>query len=88
MNIILLSGGSGRRLWPLSNDVRAKQFIKLFKRDDGQYESMVQRVYRQIKQVDTAADITIAAPKSQISSIHFTTLIPPLYFTHDALFLP
>lgn len=70
MNIILLSGGSGRRLWPLSNDVRAKQFIKLFKRDDGQYESMVQRVYRQIKQVDTAADITIAAPKSQISSIH------------------
>lgn len=31
MNIILLSGGSGKRLWPLSNDVRSKQFIKLFK---------------------------------------------------------
>ena len=30
MNIILLSGGSGKRLWPLSNDVRSKQFIKLF----------------------------------------------------------
>ena len=29
MNIILLSGGSGKRLWPLSNDVRSKQFIKL-----------------------------------------------------------
>lgn len=28
MNIILLSGGSGKRLWPLSNDVRSKQFIK------------------------------------------------------------
>ena len=26
MNIILLSGGSGKRLWPLSNDVRSKQF--------------------------------------------------------------
>ena len=25
MNIILLSGGSGKRLWPLSNDVRSKQ---------------------------------------------------------------
>ena len=30
MNIILLSGGSGKRLWPLSNDIRSKQFIKLF----------------------------------------------------------
>ena len=35
MNIILLSGGSGKRLWPLSNDVRSKQFIKLFKNDNG-----------------------------------------------------
>ncbi|MBR0095090.1 MAG: hypothetical protein IJP91_07410, partial [Synergistaceae bacterium] len=25
MNIILLSGGSGKRLWPLSNDIRSKQ---------------------------------------------------------------
>lgn len=31
MNIILLSGGSGKRLWPLSNDIRSKQFIKIFK---------------------------------------------------------
>ena len=46
MNTILLSGGSGKRLWPLSNDVRSKQFIKLFKNDE-EYESMVQRVYRQ-----------------------------------------
>ena len=38
MNIILLSGGSGKRLWPLSNDIRSKQFIKLFKRLDGSYE--------------------------------------------------
>lgn len=49
MNIILLSGGSGKRLWPLSNDIRSKQFIKIFKTADG-YESMVQRVYRQIKE--------------------------------------
>mgnify|MGYP000783509722 FL=1 len=51
MNIILLSGGSGKRLWPLSNDIRSKQFIKLFKDDNGNYESMVQRVYRQITTV-------------------------------------
>lgn len=48
LNIILLSGGSGKRLWPLSNDVRSKQFIPIFKREDGIYESMVQRVFRQI----------------------------------------
>ncbi len=70
MNIILLSGGSGKRLWPLSNDIRSKQFIKIFKREDGTYESMVQRVYRQIKQADPDATVTIATSKTQVSAIH------------------
>ena len=70
MNIVLLSGGSGKRLWPLSNDIRSKQFIKIFKREDGTYESMVQRVYRQIKKVDTDATVTIATSKTQVSAIH------------------
>ena len=70
MNIVLLSGGSGKRLWPLSNDIRSKQFIKIFKTDDGQYESMVQRVYRQIKKIDSEARVTIATSKTQVSSIH------------------
>ena len=69
MNIILLSGGSGKRLWPLSNDVRSKQFIKLFKNVDA-YESMVQRVYRQLKKVDENSNITIATSKTQVSVIH------------------
>lgn len=70
MNIVLLSGGSGKRLWPLSNDVRSKQFIKIFKKEDGSYESMVQRVYRQIKKVDADATVTIATSKTQVSAIH------------------
>lgn len=70
MNIVLLSGGSGKRLWPLSNDIRSKQFIKIFKMEDGTYESMVQRVYRQIKKVDADATVTIATSKTQVSSIH------------------
>lgn len=70
MNIILLSGGSGKRLWPLSNDVRSKQFIKLFKDNAGKYESMVQRVYRQITTADPDAKVTIATSKSQVSTIH------------------
>ena len=70
MNLILLSGGSGKRLWPLSNDIRSKQFIKIFKTEDGSYESMVQRMYCQIKKVDADATVTIATSKTQVSAIH------------------
>jgi mannose-1-phosphate guanylyltransferase len=70
MNIILLSGGSGKRLWPLSNDVRSKQFIKIFRKGEGEYLSMVQRIYGQIREVDPNAEITIATSKSQVSAIH------------------
>jgi mannose-1-phosphate guanylyltransferase len=70
MNIILLSGGSGKRLWPLSNEVRSKQFIKIFKKENGEYESMVQRIYGQIRAVDPDASVTIATSKSQVSAIH------------------
>ncbi|MBQ2591943.1 MAG: mannose-1-phosphate guanylyltransferase, partial [Candidatus Riflebacteria bacterium] len=70
MNIILLSGGSGKRLWPLSNDIRSKQFLKLFKKEDGTYESMVQRVYSAIKRVDPNAVVTIATSKSQVSALN------------------
>ena len=80
MNIILLSGGSGKRLWPLSNDIRSKQFIKIFKRSDhevpmgtedgDEYESMVQRICRQIRNVDPEAAVTIATSRSQFSVIH------------------
>lgn len=69
MQIILLSGGSGTRLWPLSNDVRSKQFLKLFKDSQGNAESMVQRVYRQIKTAIPDANITIATSKTQVSAL-------------------
>lgn len=69
MNIVLLSGGSGKRLWPLSNDIRSKQFIKIFKTEDGQYESMVQRMFKMVQAMDKDAKITIATSKTQVSSI-------------------
>lgn len=69
MNIVLLSGGSGKRLWPLSNDIRSKQFIKIFKTDTGEYQSMVQRVYSQLKEALPEAKVTIATSKAQVSSI-------------------
>ena len=70
MNIILLSGGSGKRLWSLSNEVRSKQFLKIFKNLDGSYESMVQRMYRMIHEVDEDAQITIATSENQVTSIN------------------
>lgn len=69
MRIILLSGGSGKRLWPLSNDIRSKQFLKLLKDKNGNSESMVQRVYKQIKDAGIDTDIVVATGKNQEDSI-------------------
>ena len=69
MNIVLLSGGSGKRLWPLSNEIRSKQFIKIFKGENGLYESMIQRMYRQIRNLDENISITVATSKAQVSAI-------------------
>lgn len=68
MNIILLSGGSGKRLWPLSNEIRSKQFLKVVKSENDVIESMVQRVYRQLSAA-TEAKITIATSASQVETI-------------------
>ncbi|MCL2627879.1 MAG: sugar phosphate nucleotidyltransferase [Oscillospiraceae bacterium] len=70
MQIVLLSGGSGKRLWPLSNDVRSKQFLKVLTDESGKKQSMVQRVYSQIKEVHPDTDITIATNEMQLDIIH------------------
>lgn len=69
MNVIMLSGGSGKRLWPLSNEVRSKQFLKVLKREDGTHESMVQRMYRMIRETDDQATVTMATSGNQVVSI-------------------
>ena len=76
MNFILLSGGSGKRLWPLSNDVRSKQFLKILKNEQGEYESMVQRVYRQICAAVPEARVTVATGKKPVSYTHLNLLGP------------
>lgn len=69
MKLIMLSGGSGTRLWPLSNDIRSKQFLKLLKAPNGQVESMVQRVYRQVRESGIDSDIVIATSQKQVDSV-------------------
>lgn len=66
MRLILLSGGSGKRLWPLSNDARSKQFLQVLENEDGERESMVQRVWGQLKAVGLADSAVVATSKSQI----------------------
>ena len=67
MHIVLLSGGSGKRLWPLSNDIRSKQFIPFFQQSDGARHSMAQRVCGQVRHAIPGAQITIATSKTQVS---------------------
>lgn len=69
MQLILLSGGSGKRLWPLSNDTRSKQFLPLLASPSGGMESMIQRVVRQIRESKLTDNITFATNAVQCDSI-------------------
>ncbi|WNR43505.1 sugar phosphate nucleotidyltransferase [Paenibacillus roseipurpureus] len=70
MKLVLLSGGSGKRLWPLSNDSRSKQFLKVLENEDGEMESMVQRVWRQIRNVELSDSTYVATGKAQLDMIY------------------
>ncbi|EBK2060072.1 mannose-1-phosphate guanylyltransferase, partial [Salmonella enterica subsp. enterica serovar Typhi] len=66
MKLVLLSGGSGKRLWPLSNDSRSKQFLKVLTSPDNEPESMVQRVWRQLEAAGLQNFAHIATGKGQL----------------------
>lgn len=69
MKLILLSGGSGKRLWPLSNDSRSKQFLKVLENEKGERVSMVQGVWEQLQRSGLAKDSIVATSKAQIDMI-------------------
>jgi mannose-1-phosphate guanylyltransferase len=70
MKILLLSGGSGKRLWPLSNDSRSKQFLKVLKTEHSeQLESMIQRIWKQLKSVNLHQSSYIATNKAQVDMV-------------------
>lgn len=66
MKLVLLSGGSGKRLWPLSNEARSKQFLKVLANSEHGYDSMVQRVWGQIKSAGLSEHTVIATGKAQV----------------------
>lgn len=69
MKMVLLSGGSGKRLWPLSNDSRSKQFLKVLESPQGEPESMVQRVWRQLEEAGMAESSYLATGRGQVEMI-------------------
>lgn len=69
MKIVLLSGCSGWRLWPLSNEARSKQFLQLLQNEDGDYESMIQRIYRQICEAGMGEDVYVVTGGAQVDAI-------------------
>ena len=71
MRLILLSGGSGKRLWPLSNSSRSKQFLKLLSAEQKSNTqiSMIQRVWHQLQKANLANNTIISTNKSQVDMI-------------------
>lgn len=73
MYIVLLSGGSGKRLWPLSNDLCSKQYIKLMNHDAADEAdekcSMLQRVFGQLKTAGLSENTIVCASSAQVELI-------------------
>lgn len=70
MKFVLLSGGSGKRLWPMSNDVRSKQFLRVLPGVDGAFESMIERVWHQLGNSGLQENAYICASKAQVEMIY------------------
>ena len=69
IHVVLLSGGSGTRLWPLSNAARSKQFLKVLRNDEGKPESMVQRTVRLVCEQCPEAQVTVATSAAQVDAL-------------------
>lgn len=69
MKLVLLSGGSGKRLWPLSNDSRSKQFLRVLNSNHEKKSSMVERVWAQLNNVGLSNSTIIATSYSQVDMI-------------------
>ena len=64
MKLVVLSGGSGKRLWPLSNEARSKQFLRMLHNPDGTRESMIQRLWKQLESNPVSDEVYIStSPK-------------------------
>lgn len=63
INAVILAGGEGKRLWPLSNELRPKQFIKLPLFDKSSFQLSILRA------------LTLTGKIIVITSIRYETLV-------------
>ncbi len=68
-HIILLSGGSGTRLWPLSTPEKSKQFLHLIPDGSGGEISMLSRMYQQLTRVLPSSHVVVATSEQQVPLI-------------------
>ncbi|PAD33124.1 sugar phosphate nucleotidyltransferase [Paenibacillus sp. 7523-1] len=78
MHIVLLCGGAGKRLWPLSNELRSKLFVDILPSPGGGRESMISRVCRQLDSSDLLDSTLIISHQNQtdITTRHTKGKIP------------
>lgn len=57
--VVIVAGGTGTRLWPLSRKKRPKQFLNIFGKN-----SFIQQVYRRTLKITSADHIFIVAPEN------------------------
>lgn len=69
MYTVLLSGGSGKRLWPLSNDKRSKQFVRILSNEEGRSISMVQHMWAHLSAAGLSEHTLICTGKGQAETI-------------------
>lgn len=68
MKFIILSGGSGKRLWPLSTNEKPKQLLTVLP-NETQTESMLQRIIRQLLEYVNKEDILITTSAVQLEEL-------------------
>ncbi|WP_336773950.1 sugar phosphate nucleotidyltransferase [Paenibacillus sp. MMO-58] len=69
VRLVLLAGGQGRRMWPLSHSKRAKQLLPLLPGPSGDKESLLNRLWRQLNQVGLQQDTFITISHNQTETL-------------------
>ncbi|RIX53092.1 hypothetical protein D3P08_10650 [Paenibacillus nanensis] len=69
MKIVILSGGPGKRVWPLSDNSMPKQYLPVLDGPGGKQESMVQRLWRQLMTADLMEETSISTCGEQVAPL-------------------
>ncbi len=79
---LILAGGGGVRLWPLSRENKPKQFLPLFENAEGKPQSLIQQTFERLRLMFPPEDIFVitsenlaALTREQLTELHAENLI-------------